>query len=173
MAVYKIRKYGEPILRQRCRRVENISLREREILDRMAETMYRADGIGLAAPQVGIDKQLIVVDVGEGLIKLTNPLVLLREGESVLEEGCLSLPEITVKVRRAKRVLVEGWNEDGKRITVQGEGLLAHALQHEIDHLSGILIIDYADPMEKAGFEGKLKRLEKKAQKYLKKVSKI
>lgn len=168
MAVYRIRKYGESILRQRCKRVENIGLREMRILDRMAEIMYEADGVGLAAPQVGIDKRLIVVDAGEDLLKLANPLILLKEGESILEEGCLSLPEIVVRMRRARRVLVEGWNEDGERVTIQGESLSAHILQHEIDHLSGILIIDYANPMEKAAFEEKLRKLEKRAQKYLK-----
>ena len=167
MAVYRIRKYGEPILRKKCERVKSVGPREREILERMAETMYEADGIGLAAPQVGIDEQLIVVDVGEGLIKLINPLILLKEGESVLEEGCLSLPEIVVRVKRAKKVWVEGWNEDGKRITVQGEGLLAHALQHEIDHLSGILIVDYVDFLERITIEGRLKELEREAEKYL------
>jgi len=173
MAIYRIRKYGEPILRQRCRKVENIDSEEREILERMAETMYKFDGIGLAAPQVGIARQLIVVDVGGGLIKLVNPLILVREGESILEEGCLSLPEITVRVKRAERIVVEGWSEDRKRIIVQGEGLLAHALQHEIDHLSGILITDYVNTMERSSFEGKLRELEKKSQKYLEKVSKM
>jgi len=162
MSLYKIREYGESILRKQCMRVDNVGLREKEILARMAHTMDKNQGIGLAAPQVGIDEQLIVVDVGGGLIKLINPLIMLKEGESILEEGCLSLPEITVKVKRAKRVVVQGWDEEGRVTKIEGEDLLAHTLQHEIDHLSGILIIDYASPEEKDSFQDKLKKLEEK-----------
>ncbi len=162
MGVYQIRKYGDPILRTRCRSVEEVGVRERKILQQMAQTMSQAQGIGLAAPQVGIDLQLMVVDLGDNnLIKLVNPLILLREGESVLEEGCLSLPEVTLKVKRSKKVMVEGWNEDGEIIKVEGEDLLAHVIQHEIDHLFGILIIDYADQAERMSLESKLKLLEK------------
>jgi len=161
-SVYRIRKYGEPILRKQCVRVNSVGSKEKEILARMALTMYRAQGIGLAAPQVGIDEQLIVVDIGEGLIKLINPLILLKEGESLLEEGCLSLPEITVEVKRARRVVVQGWSEEGRMIKIEGENLLAHALQHEIDHLSGILIIDYASSQERDNFQDKLRELEEK-----------
>jgi len=161
-SVYRIRKYGEPILRKQCVRVNSVGSKEKEILARMALTMYEAQGIGLAAPQVGIDEQLIVVDIGEGLIKLINPLILLKEGESLLEEGCLSLPEITVEVKRARRVVVQGWSEEGRMIKIEGENLLAHALQHEIDHLSGILIIDYASSQERDNFQDKLRELEEK-----------
>jgi len=163
MSVYRIREYGEPILRKQCVRLDNVGLREKEILARMARTMYEAQGIGLAAPQVGIERQLIVIDVGEGLIKLVNPLLISKEGESVLEEGCLSLSEITVKVRRANRVMVQGWNEEGKMVKIEGENLLAHALQHEIDHLSGVLIIDYASSQERDNFQDRLRELEEKA----------
>ncbi|MCD6472886.1 peptide deformylase [Candidatus Aerophobetes bacterium] len=145
VSLYKIRKYGDPILRKKCNIVKNIGIEEEKILKRMSETMYASQAIGLAAPQVGIDKQLIVVDVDEGLLKLINPLILLKEGEGVLEEGCLSVPGITVKVKRAKNIVVEGWNEEGKRVKVEAKGLFARAIQHEIDHLQGILIIDYAN----------------------------
>jgi len=162
VGVYQIRKYGDPILRTRCRRVEEVGVREKKILQQMAQTMSQAQGIGLAASQVGIDLQLMVVALGDNnLIKLVNPLILLREGESVLEEGCLSLPEVTLKVKRSKKVMVEGWNEDGEIIKVEGEDLLAHVIQHEIDHLFGILIIDYADQAERMSLESKLKLLEK------------
>ena len=147
-SLYKIRKYGDPILRKRCKVVKDIGMEEEEILERMSKTMYASQAIGLAAPQVGIDKQLIVVDVGEGLLKLINPLVLLKKGKSILEEGCLSLPGVTVKVKRAKSVVVEGWNEKRERIKIEAEGLFAHAVQHEVDHLQGILIIDYANSQE-------------------------
>lgn len=149
-------------MRSRCRRVEEVRDREKKILQQMAKVMYQAQGIGLAAPQVGIDLQLIVVDGGDNNpIKLVNPLILLREGESILEEGCLSLPEVTLKVKRSKRVMVEGWNEDGEIIKIEGEDLLAHVIQHEIDHLFGILIIDYADQAERMSLDTKLKLLEK------------
>ena len=141
-----------------------MGMRERKILQQMAKTMYKAQGIGLAAPQVGIDLQLIVVDLGDNNpLKLVNPLILLKEGDSVLEEGCLSLPEVTLTVRRPKRVMVEGWNEDGEIVKVEGEDLVAHIIQHEIDHLSGILIIDRADPRERMSLDTKLKLLEKSA----------
>jgi len=147
-SLYKIRKYGDSILRKRCKVVRNIGAKEEEILERMSETMYAFQGIGLAAPQVGIDKQLIVVDVGEGLLKLINPLILLKEGESILEEGCLSLPGVALKVKRAKSIVIEGWNEKREKVKIEAEGLFAHAIQHEVDHLQGILIIDYANSQE-------------------------
>jgi len=156
MGIYRIRKYGEPILRQKCRRVLRLASRENRVLSQMAATMYKVQGVGLAAPQIGLDEQLFVVDVGEGLIKLANPLILLKDGESVVEEGCLSVPHTMVKVRRASRVMVEGWNENEERVRIEGEGILARVLQHEIDHLRGILIIDYVLPDEKAVDEDSL-----------------
>ena len=162
VSVYRIREYGEPILRKRCVRVDSVGLKEKEIFDRIARTMYEAQGLGLAACQVGIDRQLMVVRVGEELIKLANPLVMLRENESTIEEGCLSIPGVTVKVKRAMRVLVQGLNEEGRTIKIEGEGLLAHVLQHEVDHLCGVLIIDYASSQERDNFDGKLRELEEK-----------
>lgn len=156
MGIYRIRKYGEPILRQKCRRVARLASRENRVLSQMAATMYKVQGVGLAAPQIGLDEQLFVVDVGEGLIKLANPLILLKDGESVVEEGCLSLPHTMVKVRRASRIMVEGWNENEERVRIEGEGILARVLQHEIDHLRGILIIDYVLPDEKTVDEDSL-----------------
>jgi len=156
MGIYRIRKYGEPILRQKCRRVARLTSRENTVLSQMAATMYKVQGVGLAAPQIGLDEQLFVADVGEGLIKLANPLILLKDGESVVEESCLSLPDTMVKVRRASRVTVEGWNENEERVRIEGEGLLARVLQHEIDHLRGILIIDYVLPGEKTVDEDSL-----------------
>ncbi len=156
MGIYRIRKYGEPILRLKCRRVTGLGSRENRIFSQMAATMYKAQGLGLAAPQIGLDEQLIVVDAGEGLIKLANPLILLKDGESVIEEGCLSLPNTMVKVKRASRVMVEGWNENEERVKIEGQGLLARVLQHEIDHLSGILIIDHVLFREKTVSEDSL-----------------
>lgn len=156
MGVYRIRKYGELILRQKCRRVAKLGSREKRVFSQMATTMYKAQGVGLAGPQIGLDEQLVVVDVGAGLIKLANPLILLKDGESVMEEGCLSLPHTMVKVRRASRVIVEGWNENEERVRIEGENLLARVLQHEVDHLSGILIIDHVFPGEKTVYRDSL-----------------
>ncbi len=150
MGVYRIRKYGEPILRQKCRKVVRLGSREKRVLSQMAATMYKAQGMGLAAPQIGLNEQLIVVGKGTGLIKLANPLILLKDGESIMEEGCLSLPDTMVNVKRATGVIVEGWNENEERVRIEGKNLLARVLQHEIDHLLGILIIDYVLPGEEA-----------------------
>ncbi len=150
MGVYRIRKYGEPILRQKCSRVVRLGSREKRVLSQMASTMYNSQGMGLAAPQIGLAEQLIVIDGwAAGLMKLVNPLILLREGESIMEEGCLSLPHTMVKVKRASRVIVEAWNENEERVRIEGKDLFARVLQHEIDHLLGILIIDYVLPSEK------------------------
>lgn len=152
MPIYSIIRYPDPSLREKASRVERVMPRERKILAHMAETMYCADGVGLAGPQVGIGEQFIVVDAGEGLIKMVNPEIISKQGESKMEEGCLSLPGVVLNVKRANRILVEGLNEEGERIQIPAEGVLAHALQHEIDHLHGILIIDKAEEQEKEKF---------------------
>lgn len=160
MPIFRVYKYPHPILRKRCKKVERVGTWERKILSRMVETMYAAEGVGLAAPQVGIDKQLLVADSQGEPIKLVNPCILTREGESMIEEGCLSLPEIMLKIKRAKKILVEGINERGEPVKIQAEDLLAHILQHEIDHLQGRLIIDYLSEREKKKITPKLKELE-------------
>ncbi|MBE0479189.1 peptide deformylase [Candidatus Aerophobetes bacterium] len=152
MPVYNIKKYPDPFLRRKAFRVGKITIEERKILAQMVETMYFADGIGLAGPQVGIDRQFVVVDVGEGLIKLVNPKIVFREGESLMEEGCLSVPGVFLNIKRAEKILVEGWDEKENNVQIAAEGLLAHVLQHEIDHLEGILIIDKAEKKEKKKF---------------------
>lgn len=152
MPVYNIKKYPDPSLRRKAFRVGKITIEERKILAQMVETMYFADGIGLAGPQVGIDRQFVVVDVGEGLIKLVNPKIVFREGESLMEEGCLSVPGVFLNIKRAEKILVEGWDEKENNVQIAAEGLLAHVLQHEIDHLEGILIIDKAEKKEKKKF---------------------
>ncbi len=108
----------------------------------MAEAMYRAKGVGLAAPQVGILKKIIAVDIGEGLITLINPRITMSEGLIKSEEGCLCLPKLTVDVKRHAKVQVKGYDVNGKELTFDAEDLLARAFQHEIDHLDGLLIID-------------------------------
>ena len=161
MSLYSLKKYPDPFLRQKSFRVERVDSREKKILSRMAETMYSANGLGLAGPQVGINEQFIVIDVGEGLIKLINPQIIFAEGESKIEEGCLSVPGVLLTVERAQRVLVEGWDEKGNKIQIPGKDLFAHVLQHEVDHLEGILIIDRGEKKEKRKFNPLLAKFER------------
>ncbi|AKN29413.1 peptide deformylase [Clostridium carboxidivorans P7] len=142
MALRNIRKYGDDLLRKKSRKVENIDDRIVTLLDDMAETMYDADGVGLAGPQVGILKRVVVIDVGEGILKLINPEIISTEGSYIDEEGCLSVPGEQGKVERPYKVKVKALNEKGEEIIVEGEELLARALCHEIDHLEGILFVD-------------------------------
>lgn len=142
MAIRNIRKLGDDILRKKCRRVENIDERTLTLLDDMAETMRLADGVGLAAPQVGVLKRAVVIDVGEGLIELINPEIVSEEGSVTSAEGCLSVPGKWGTVTRPERVTVHAMGRDGKKFDITGEGMLAKALCHEIDHLDGIMFVD-------------------------------
>ena len=147
MALRNITKYKiDDILRKKSRNVDKIDERILQLLDDMAETMYKENGAGLAAPQVGILKRLIVVDIGDGLIKLINPKIVEQEGEEQGEEGCLSVPEIIGEVKRPYKVKVKGLNELGETIEIKATGFLARAFCHEIDHLDGILFIDKVIP---------------------------
>jgi len=141
MAVLEIVTYPDPVLLSEAQAVPRVTRRVRRLAHDMLETMYAASGVGLAAPQVGVRQRVIVLDVGEGPITLVNPEITAADGEQVGLEGCLSLPDLVGEVRRAEWVVVSGLNRRGKPITVEGEGLLARALQHEIDHLDGILFI--------------------------------
>ncbi|NFN87604.1 peptide deformylase [Clostridium sporogenes] len=142
MAIRNIRKYGDDLLRKKSRKIEKIDDRILTLLEDMAETMYSADGVGLAAPQVGILKRVVVIDVGEGLIKLINPEIIETEGTETDVEGCLSVPGEQGEVERPYKVKVKALNEKGEEIVLEGEGLLARAFCHEIDHLDGILFVD-------------------------------
>lgn len=150
MAVYNIVKKGEEVLREKAKIVKEITPNIIKLLDNMADTMYAANGVGLAAPQIGVSKRVIVIDVGEGLIELINPEFVEMEGKEIDVEGCLSIPGILGEVDRNVRVKVKGLNRLGQEIIVTGEGLLARALQHEIDHLEGVLFIDKAQNVRKA-----------------------
>lgn len=143
-------------LRKKTAKVLKVSEEENRILDEMAKIMYLKGGVGLAACQVGIDKQLAVIDIGEGLIKLINPIIVKKEGCESQEEGCLSIPEAAIKVKRAKKVAIEYLNEHGEAVKIVAQGLLARVLQHEIDHLYGKLIIDYLSPIKKLLFSNRL-----------------
>lgn len=143
--VLEIRKFGDPILRKQSFPLKRITKEMLTLADNMLETMYAAEGVGLAAPQVGIPVRLIVVDVGDGPMVLFNPRIVRSAGEATAREGCLSLPGVTGEVVRADRVTVEALGRNGQGVRrVEGEGLLARALQHEIDHLDGILFTDKA-----------------------------
>lgn len=133
-----------------------------DLIERMLDLMYQADGIGLAGPQAGVGKQIFVADIGEGPVVLLNPsIVESGEEEETMEEGCLSLPEIRVHVTRPKWIRVRGITPQGEEIMYNAEGLLARVFQHEMDHLNGILIIDRASVAEKMLLKSKLKALNK------------
>lgn len=143
MALREIRTFDDPILRKKCRTVDDVNDRIRSILNDMADTMYSTPaGGGLAANQVGILRRLIVIDVGEGLLKLINPQIISSEGEQIVNEGCLSFPNVWGKVKRPEKVTVEYIDENGKTNRIDGEGILAQCLCHEIDHLDGIVFVD-------------------------------
>ena len=149
MAVYRIVEMGEPVLREKARPVPKITPNVIKLLENMADTMYDARGVGLAAPQVGVSKRVVVVDAGDGLIELINPEIITKEGMASDSEGCLSIPGVTGEVQRAARVTVRALDREGREVEYEGEGLLARAFQHEIDHLEGILFVDKAQNIKK------------------------
>jgi peptide deformylase len=145
--VMEIKKYGDSVLREKSLPVSEITPEIQKIIDEMIGIMYRAPGVGLAAPQIGISQRIIVADPSEGkeigrLLVLINPAIVSAEGEIVAEEGCLSVPDVTAEVKRSSRVIVEGLNRQGRKVQIEGENHLARILQHEIDHLEGVLFID-------------------------------
>lgn len=149
MAVYGIVLKGDGVLREKAKEVPRITPNIIKLLDNMRDTMYANKGVGLAAPQIGVSKRVIVVDVGEGLYEVINPEVLDRRGEMLDLEGCLSIPEVVGDVKRAAEIRVRGLDREGREIEVEAGGYLARAFQHEIDHLDGILFIDKAENMRK------------------------
>ena len=151
MALLDIKKAGAPVLKEHCEPVGRVDKRLKKLLDDMAETMYNADGVGLAAPQVGEPIRMIVIDVQDdpGLIELINPVITYREGTAVDTEGCLSVPDIYGEVERAAKVKVEFENRRGKKQHLTATGLLARCIQHECDHLEGQLFIDIAQSVHR------------------------
>lgn len=144
MALRQIRLFGDEILRKRSKEVLVVDDKIRQILNDMADTMYNTEnGGGLAAPQVGILKRLVVIDMGQGLIKLVNPRIIKKEGIQEVIEGCLSYPNRWGKLKRPAKVTVQALNEYGKKIILTGTGDLAKCFCHEIDHLDGILFTDF------------------------------
>lgn len=144
MAVYKIVEIGDEILKEKAKPVKSISANIIKLLDNMADTLYDAKGAGLAAPQIGISKRVIIVDIGEGLYELVNPEIISAAGQETDVEGCLSIPGLIGDVTRAATVKVRYLDRHGKENNLTAKGFLARAMQHEIDHLEGILYIDRA-----------------------------
>jgi peptide deformylase len=153
MALHEIRILGDPVLRQRAVPVAAVDDEVRQLIDEMLETMYDADGVGLAAPQIGISRRIIVIDVNEQEVPafgLINPVVVERSDDAERgEEGCLSIPGLKEIVERSARVVVNGLDRDGNPRRIEATGLLARALQHEIDHLEGILFLDRVSPLKR------------------------
>ncbi len=178
MALLKILIYPDPLLRQKCTPVEEIDDELIKLLDDMADTMYEAPGVGLAAPQVGVTKRVIVVDISEReseevaegekvayknpdrkeLIQLINPEIIYSEGEDVGEEGCLSIPGYVSDIKRKYKVVVQGYKTEGECIEIECEDLLARVFQHEIDHLDGILFIDRLSRLKRELLKRKIEK---------------
>lgn len=142
MAVLKIVEVGDPVLREPTKPIIKVTKKTQKLIQDMFDTMYAADGLGLAAPQVGVNAKLVVIDIGEGPLTLINPEIKTATGEEIDVEGCLSVPGKQAYVKRAQVVMVEALNEKGKPVRIEADGLFARCLQHEIDHLNGILYID-------------------------------
>ncbi len=158
LAVYRILDMDNAdegsMLRQKCVEVKEITPAITKLLDNLADTLRAARGVGLAAPQIGVTKRVIVVDTGEGLIELINPELLEMNGKQVDTEGCLSAPGVYCDVPRAEKVRVRGWDRQGREVAYRAEGFPARAFQHEIDHLDGILFTDRAVAMKRPRQEG-------------------
>mgnify|MGYP001815821852 FL=1 len=165
MALLKIRHYPDPVLKKVAAPVTEFDESLRQLANDMAETMYAAPGVGLAAPQVGISKRLTVIDCSARdedaqLLVLVNPEIIDQEGEACEEEGCLSVPEYYAKVSRSAKVSVRFQDLDEHTHTIEAEGLTAIACQHEIDHLDGILFVDHLSPLKRSIFRKKWKKIQ-------------
>lgn len=158
-----IRIFPDPVLRKKALPIKNINGKVKDIADRMEKVMYANRGIGLAAPQIGILKRILIVDIGYGKRVLINPEIVEGEGESVMEEGCLSLPNIEVPVKRMEKVFIHGWDLEGKEVNLELFGFPGRVYQHEIDHLNGILIINHISRLKR---EFLLKRMLKELERF-------
>ncbi|MFQ5529804.1 MAG: peptide deformylase [Gemmatimonadota bacterium] len=152
MAIRQIRLLGDPILRERCPEVDDINDEIRQLIDDLKDTMYEADGIGLAAPQIGVRHRVFVYDVREeehapGV--LINPRIVESEGSVRESEGCLSIPDLTEVVERSAHIVAEGLDHEGRPVRLEADGLLSRCLQHECDHLDGVLFFDRVSPLKR------------------------
>ena len=156
---YEIRTYGDPVLKSQSLAIENIDDKLVRLTDAMFDIMYEAPGIGLAAPQIGVQKQLFVYDIGDGAEVLINPVVVESAGEWVYEEGCLSIPGLYVEMVRPKEILLKGINIDGEEVSVEADELLARLFQHELDHLNGVLMFERMTPDQRTEALAEYRRL--------------
>ena len=155
MALLKVRCLPDSVLRKKAKKVPSIDKSLQKLVDDMFETMYKSQGVGLAAPQIGVSLRVIVIQLPEGeTIALINPEIVRRSGEREVVEGCLSVPGYVGELTRSERVTAKGIDRQGKQIRIKGTGLMAQALEHEIDHLNGVLYIDHIED------DSKLRRLE-------------
>lgn len=166
MAIREIRVFPDPILRRKAKPVKEVDREIKALVQDMIETMHAAPGVGLAAPQVGISRRVIVADPSAGedpqaVLALINPVVVSSEGKAVAEEGCLSLPDVQEEVERPERVTIEGLFVDGRKARIEADGLLARILQHEIDHVDGILILDRIGPLKRDLIKRKLRKRQR------------
>lgn len=157
--------WPDPVLKKPASPVARVDDEIRKLIDDMAETMYAADGVGLAAPQVGVSKRIVVIDTsprqeGQRLLHLVNPVIVKAEGETTYTEGCLSVPGEAEEVERAAKVWVKALDRDGKPIEIEGEGLLGIALQHELDHLDGVLFVDHLSSLKRELIRKRMKKLK-------------
>ena len=149
MSTYPIRVFGDPVLKQRAKDVTDVDGALVRVVNTMVETMYDASGVGLAAPQVGVQKRMFTYDVGDGPQVLINPEIVETEGEWAYEEGCLSIPGFHFEIIRPKLVTIKGVDLDGDEVIIQGDELLGRVFLHELDHLDGVLMLDRLDPDER------------------------
>ena len=172
MAIRRILTFPEPFLRGTAKPVANIDGTTAAAVEDMVQTMYAAPGLGLAAPQIGLDERIIVLDVasdeeqpaterGKNLLRIVNPVIVEAEGETVWEEGCLSVIDFRAEVKRAARILLKGYDIDQKEIAIEADGLLAVALQHEIDHLDGTLFIDHLSRLKRDMYVRRVKKAQR------------
>ena len=165
--IREIFRYGQTVVHTRAARVEKIRTETQTLIDDIIETMYAANGIGLAAPQIGVSLRAFVVDLSSGrnaedLIILINPEVILQDGTQKEEEGCLSIPGFESKIDRPKKIILKGLDRHGQKHEVEGIGLLARALQHELDHLNGSLFLDRLSGIKRELILRKIKKLKRK-----------
>lgn len=142
MALRNIRIEGDPILREKSKEVRKITSRTKQLIEDMVETMHDAEGVGLAAPQVGVLRRIVVIDIGDGPIRMINPVIIEKNGKELGPEGCLSVPGKAGTVERPEKVVVDFIDEEGTKKRLEAHGFLARAVCHELDHLDGVLYID-------------------------------
>jgi peptide deformylase len=157
---HTIRTFGDPVLKSEAAPVTDVDGKLVRLVDEMFQVMYEAPGIGLAAPQIGVQKQLFVYDIGDGPVTLVNPVIVESRGEWVYEEGCLSIPGLYVEMLRPKEVLLRAHDLDGNELEVEADELLARLLQHELDHLHGVLMFDRMTPEQRRAALAEYRKLQ-------------